>query len=95
MRNRGIPIEWLPFSIAATRFGYHHKESLRNRLRQLREQGLVIDTGTPPAEYPIGDATTHENKVVLLWPNPKVALLRSDAPAALLNPKRGRRAVRG
>jgi hypothetical protein len=85
--------EWLPFDMAATRFGYNHKESLRNRIRQLRERELVVDTGNPPAEYQIGDSTTRK-KVVLLWANPKTALVRSDAPVRLLNPKRGKRAKR-
>jgi hypothetical protein len=94
MKNTPQTAEWLPFDIAAKRFGYQHKESLRNRLRQLRAQGFVVDTGRPPADYVPGDSTT-EGKVVLLWPNPKVALIRSDAPATLLNPKRGKRARSG
>ncbi len=43
--------EWLPLDLAADHFGYAHKESLRRRLRQLRERGLVCDIGRPPAAY--------------------------------------------
>ena len=82
--------EWLPLAVAAQRFGYSHRESLRRRLRQLRELGHVSDIGSPPASYRRSD-TAHGGKVVLMWPNPKTALLRSDAPSELLNPKRGRR----
>lgn len=83
--------EWLPLDVAATWFGYSHPESLRQRLRQLRDRGHVVDIGRPPTSYPVGDANAL-GKVVLMWPNPKTALLRSDAPADLLNPKRGKRA---
>ena len=82
--------EWLPLDAAARQFGYSHRESLRRRLRQLRKLGHVIDIGTPPASYQRGDMAVGE-KVVLMWPNSKTALLRSDAPSKLLNPKRGRR----
>ena len=82
--------EWLPLDVAARRFGYSHRESLRRRLRQLRELGYVIDIGTPPTSYRRSDKA-ESGEVVLMWPNPKTALLRSDAPPELLNPKRGRR----
>lgn len=81
--------EWLPLDIAAKQFGYAHKESLSRRLRQLRREKLVIDTGRPPADYQ-RSAPDESAEVVLMWPNPKTALLRSDAPAELLAAKRGR-----
>ena len=81
--------EWLPLDIAAKQFGYAHKESLSRRLRQLRREKLVIDTGRPPAGYR-QSAPGESARIVLMWPNPKTALLRSDAPAELLNARRGR-----
>ena len=81
--------EWLPLDLAAAQFGYAHKESFRRRLRQLRERGLVRDIGRPPASYeaiqPKKDAPLN-----VMWPNPRTALLRSDAPVELLVAKRGR-----
>ena len=82
--------EWLPMPQAAARFGYRHHVSLRRRIRLLRAKGLVIDLGWPPSGYRVGDGRT-KGKVVIYWPNPKAALLRSDAPGELLNPRRGRR----
>ena len=81
--------EWLPLDLAAEQFGYAHKESLRRRLRQLRERGLVQDIGRPPASY---DTTKQKNDapIVVMWPNPKTALLSSNAPGELLQSKRGR-----
>jgi hypothetical protein len=81
--------EWLPLDIAAKQFGYAHKESLSRRLRQLRREKLVIDTGRPAAGYR-QSAPSESASIVLKWPNPKTALLRSDAPAELLAAKRGR-----
>ncbi len=81
--------DWLPLHVAAQRFGYRHRESLRRRLRQLRRQGFIQDLGWPPGEY----NKTQRNEtatVVLMWPNPQTALLRSDAPQSLLRAKRGR-----
>ncbi len=83
--------EWLPLNVAAERFGYGHHESLRRRLRQLRQLGYVVDIGTPPADYTVSDRA-YEGKVNIMWPNPKTALIRSDTPKYLLNPKRGKRA---
>jgi hypothetical protein len=81
--------EWLPLDVAAERFGYAHKESLSRRLRQLRRENLVIDTGRPPANY--RDLEPSESaRIVLMWPNPKTALLRADAPRELLSARRGR-----
>lgn len=81
--------EWLPLDIAAERFGYAHKESLSRRLRQLRKRGKVRDIGRPTVAYrdteQIADA-----EIVIMWPNPKTALLRNDAPPALLRSNRGR-----
>lgn len=82
--------EWLPLDQAAAHFGYSHPENLRQRLRQLRKRGQVTDIGRPPG-YPVADRVGR-HKVVIMWPNPQTALLRCDAPATLLNPKRGRRA---
>jgi hypothetical protein len=48
-------VEWLPLDVAAARFGYGHKESLRRRLRQLRKKGKVVDLGKPPPKYPLGE----------------------------------------
>lgn len=85
--------EWLPLDVAGQRLGYAHKQSLTFRLRQLRQLGYVVDIGRPPAPYPVGDSSQIGNgKVIVMWPNPKVALLRSDAPPCLLKPKRGKRA---
>jgi hypothetical protein len=83
-------VEWLPLDVAASRFGYGHKESLRRRLRQLRKQGYVVDLGKPPSVY-LSKSTDVIGKVVVFWPNSKTALLHSDAPEKLLDPRRGRR----
>lgn len=81
--------EWLPLDIAAKEFGYAHKVSLSRRLRQLRRRNLVIDTGRPPTNY--RDVQPSESaQIVLMWPNPKTALLRADAPRELLSAQRGR-----
>ena len=86
------PYDWLSLNAATRHFGYSHKNSLTTRLRQLRRRGLVIDLGTPPASYPASAANPKRtDKVVMLWPHPKTALIRSDAPIHLLNAKRGRR----
>ena len=81
--------EWLPLDIAAERFGYAHKESLSRRLRQLRNQKMVIDIGRPPAGYQ-NRKPNKSVRIVIMWPNPKTALLRSDAPIELLGAHRGR-----
>ena len=81
--------EWLPLDVAAERFGYAHQESLRRRLRQLRERGLVRDIGRPPANYATNEPP-QDTAITIMWPNPKTALLRSDAPEDLLAAKRGR-----
>jgi hypothetical protein len=83
--------DWLPLDVAAKKYGYADKTSFFRRLKQLRERGYVVDVGRPPDTYPIGDEHT-QHKTVILWPNPKVSLVRSDAPAKLFNPKRGKRA---
>jgi hypothetical protein len=82
-------LEWQPLDLAAEQLGYH-PESLRKRLRQLRQRGQVVDLGRPPAGYTVGK-TPVEGKVVLLWANPKTALIRRNAPSDLLVPKRGKR----
>ena len=81
--------DWLPLDLAADHFGYAHKESLRRRLRQLRERGLVLDIGRPPNAYQKVE-TKEEAPITLMWPNPKTALLKRDAPPELLAAKRGR-----
>ena len=83
-------LEWLPLDLAATWYGYGHPESFRQRLRQLRQHGDVVDIGKPPKGYDVSESGTKE-KIVIMWPNPKTALIRSDAPKELLNPKRGKR----
>ena len=81
--------EWLPLDTAAERFGYAHKESLSRRLRQLRNRGKVRDIGRPPVQY--RDTESKADPVItIMWPNPKTALLRNDAPLALLQSNRGR-----
>ena len=82
---------WLPFDEAAKHFGYGHLESLRRRIRDLREQGYVVDIGKPPPPYKVGDDQT-QNKIILYWPNHNTALIRSDASPDLLNPRLGKRA---
>ena len=84
--------KWLPLGEAAKHFGYSHPDSLRNRLRELRKRGKVIDLGTPPIEYKVGKGGI-KDKIVLYWANPNTALLRSDAPTELLIPKRGKRSL--
>lgn len=81
--------EWLPLDIAAEQFGYSHKESLSRRLRQLRNRNLVVDIGRPPSDYR-NFKPDKSARIVIMWPNPKTALLRSDAPRELLNACRGR-----
>ena len=81
--------EWLPLDIAAKQFGYAHKESLSRRLRQLRNQNLVIDIGRPPTGYE-NIKPSKSAGIVVMWPNPKTALLRADAPRKLLGARRGR-----
>ena len=81
--------EWLPLDIAARQFSYAHKESLSRRLRQLRERGVVRDIGRPPASYRDTEPTA-EAEITIMWPNPKTALLRNDAPWSLLRSSRGR-----
>jgi len=81
--------QWLPLDVAAKQFGYAHKESLSRRLRQLRVRGLVRDIGRPPMPY--RDTEQQEDAAItIMWPNPRTALLRSDAPRNLLASSRGR-----
>ena len=81
--------KWLPLDIAARYFGYAHKESLSRRLRQLRDEGQVRDIGRPPIAYKKRQGNDLAG-IILMWPNPKTALLRSDAQRELLSAKRGR-----
>mgnify|MGYP001812945164 FL=1 len=81
--------KWLPLDIAAEQFGYAHKESLSRRLRQLRNQHLVVDIGRPPDAYRDTEPKA-EAEITIMWPNPKTALLRNDAPSSLLQSSRGR-----
>lgn len=82
--------QWLPLDMAAQQYGYTHKESLNRRLRQLRRRGQVADFGRPPTNYPTKENTT-KAAIILMWPNPKTALLRSDAPSQLLDARKGKR----
>ncbi len=85
---------WLSLTEAARYFGYKHRESFRQRLRQLRQRGYVVDIGDAPTGYVVGEKKVGEDVVVVRWLNSKTALVRSDAPASFFNPKRGRRADR-
>ena len=82
--------KWMSISEATKIFGYADRVSLRNRVRQLRSRGDVTDLGNPPAAYRRrrGQAP---GKVMLYWLNPKIALLRRDAPKDLFVPRRGKR----
>ena len=93
MDMKGRDGEWLTLAEGARHFGYQHVDSLRNRIRQLRKRGKVVDLGSPPSEY---QRRTRQGigKVVLFWVNPNTALLRSDASPVILDPRRGRRATR-
>jgi len=82
---------WLPLDEAVEYFGYKHLESLRQRIRQLRKQGYVVDIGKVPAPYEVGDEEATD-KIILYWPNHNTSMIRSDAPRELLNPKLGKRA---
>lgn len=84
--------KWLSLYQAAEHFGYSHTESLRQRLRTLRKRGKVLDMGKPPPEYKAVVEVT-EGKIIIYWPNPNTALLRSDIPDGLLIPKRGKRVL--
>ncbi len=81
---------WLSINQVAQHFGYRHPESLRRRLRDLREQGYVADFGNPPSRYKVANHPAHK-KIVIYWLNPRTMLLRSDVPKNLLNPKMGKR----
>jgi hypothetical protein len=86
-----ITHDWLTLEQASKHFGYSHPENLRQRLRDLRKRGQVIDIGKPPAKY---EAAKREvpGKVIIYWPNARTALMRRDVPGGLLIPKRGKRA---
>jgi len=83
-------IEWLSLDKAAAHLGYSHTESFRKRIRQLRNQGKVIDKGNPPSIYTIENGAS-SGSLTIFWPNPKTALIRSDASPNLLNSRRGKR----
>ena len=85
---------WLSLDDAATHFGYNHPESFRRRLRQLRKLGYIEDIGKPPSKYKVSDRVSSD-KLVIMWPNPKTALIHCEALTILLDPKRGRRAKTG
>jgi DNA-binding Lrp family transcriptional regulator len=89
MTKKTYDYTWEPLDIAAAELGYS-LEGLRRRLRQLREQGHIVDTGRPPNSY-IAKEKSKEAVVVLFWPNSKNVLIRSDAPRQLLVAKRGKR----
>ena len=81
--------EWLPLDVAAQQYGYAHKESLSRRLRQLRKRGKVRDIGRPPVAYRDNEQK-EDAEITIMWPNPKTALLRNDAPSPFLQSSRGR-----
>ncbi len=83
-------LNWIPIKDAVEQFGYYSNDNLNRRLRQLRNQGLVIDLGDPPDRYPAGDIPV-KGKVSLLWANPRAFLIHKDAPEELLIAKRGKR----
>ncbi len=87
-----ISDKWLTIEEAAKRFGYSHPESLRQRLRQLRKSGQVVDTGKPPRKYQ-STIVKSAHKITLYWLNSKIVLIRNDIPRTLFNPKRGKRRV--
>lgn len=80
--------QWISIPQAAKLFGYKQPDSIRRRLRQLRERGLVQDLGNPPQEY----APSNEPRPVrIYWVNPVTMLLDPTASKDLLIPKPGKR----
>ena len=80
---------WLTVEQAAKHYGYGNPESLRQRIRQLRDNGKVSDVGaSPPGYRVVGNAPIN-----VLWANPKSMMIADDAPPDLLNPHRGRRTI--
>lgn len=85
---------WLTMKEAARHYGYSSSRSLSRRISQLRKRGRVMDIGYPSAKYPMtGEGVVSEDKIILRWLHSQTVLLRADAPAALLNPRKGRRRV--
>jgi len=83
--------QWLSMEQAAKHFGYARAEGLRQRLRELRKRGKVLDQGTPPDGYKVADGKNRD-KIIIYWLNARTALIRKDVPPGLLIPKRGKRA---
>lgn len=77
---------------AAKHYGYRHEESLRRRLRQLREKGLVRDVGNPPKKYEVC-AQLGTDAITIRWVNPTTAMISTNISMKLLNPRRGKRSV--
>lgn len=88
--TNGEQISWWSVREAADILGYTHHISLNNRIRQLRQQGYVVDWGNPPKQYPVSEQPTN-GKIILNWLNSQLFVIRSDAPRTLLNAKRGKR----
>jgi transposase-like protein len=81
---------WISIEEAAEYFGYSHPDSLRRRIRQLREQGKVSDEGNAPKGY----KSKSSAEIQILWANPQAMMLNKNAPKKLLNPKKGKRTVK-
>lgn len=82
---------WLTVEQATEHYGYTNPESLKRRIRQLRDAGKVSDAGDPPDGY----RAIEDAPISLLWANPKAMLIADDAPSDLLNPRMGKRAKTG
>lgn len=77
---------WYNIRRAAKVFGYKHPESLRQRIRQLREEGKVSDIGSPPHGYKI----VPNAPVTVLWANPKSMMVSSESSDEVLSAQIGR-----
>ncbi len=77
---------WLSVSQAAKAFGYKSAYTLRQRIRQLREQGFVSDLGDPPEGYRM----VKDAPVQILWGNPKSMMVNDESSPELLNGQVGR-----
>lgn len=75
---------------AAKEWGYS-LEGFGRRLRQLREQNMVVDIGRPPEGYKSSKRSKRVDakKAVLQWANSQTALVSNASSAHLFNPKGG------
>lgn len=78
---------WMTMDNAARHYGYSSSATLRQRIRQLREAGKVSDEGNSPD----GCAEVKDAPIRIFWAHPRTMMIADNAPADLLNPKRGRR----